>query len=133
MILFPLYAAIVWAVAFAWRRTWGGALAVIAGSAAIVVLMRGLQVLGLGGGGFLLLLIAESVVVGVIGLAIVLAPRRPEYPHCFRCGHDLRGLDALVLRCPECGTPRQDTAEGRVGKPAARVDYERAAEEAGVA
>ncbi|MBA4039067.1 MAG: hypothetical protein C0468_01830 [Planctomyces sp.] len=133
MILFPLYAAIVWAVAFAWRRTWAGALAVIAGSVAIVVLTRALQVLGLGGGGFLLLLIAESVVVGGIGLAIVLSPRRPDFPHCHRCGHDLRGLDGAVLRCPECGTPRQDTPEGRVGKPAVRVDFERAAEEAGVA
>ena len=43
------------------------------------------------------------------------ATRAHGHDVCARCGYWLKGLDADIENCPECGTPRQPTPEEGAG------------------
>lgn len=110
MLLFPIYAAMVWYACYRWRRRFLGWAAYGAGVAGILLLLvADIRLMRLvfnqtPAPSFLLLLGAEAVMVAVIGLLVVTAPReRPVVP-CRACGYELDGLDDPNPRCPECGT-----------------------------
>ena len=109
MILFPVYAVLVWALAWRWRRSWLGYAAVLMG-------LLGVGLLGLihrftelvfpsmvQGPLFPLLLVTEAVMVLVVGTFIVCLPRHRIDRPCRRCHYELSGLEDENPTCPECG------------------------------
>jgi len=44
------------------------------------------------------------------------AMRDVGYDICIECGYELRGLDASITRCPECGGERQRTPRTAAGR-----------------
>lgn len=110
MLIFPIYALLVWYVCFRWRRSWIAFLAALAGAFAVVTLalmdarlrvwfnlprtaFSNLQIL----------LWIEAIAVGVVGLFIACLPRGYSRRPCRRCGYDLSGLEDANPTCPECG------------------------------
>jgi hypothetical protein len=109
VILFPIYAVLVWALAWRWRRSWLGYVAVLMG-------LLGVGLLGLlyrfsvmvypaylEGPIFPLLLATEAVTVLVVGTFIVCLPRHRVDRPCRRCRYELSGLEEENPTCPECG------------------------------
>jgi hypothetical protein len=111
VLLLAIYAMLVWALCFRFRRRLAGFVAWVAGvvaAATIAVLDRKVRVwLGDPDDAFSsmqMVLWAEVAIVSVMGLFIWAMPRRPapEFP-CKRCGYDLAGLETSAPTCPECG------------------------------
>ena len=128
MILFAVYAVVVWWMAMRHRRTLAGF--AIAALCALPVLLaaRYAPVLGVIGSGsaaprtpgrgmegLQILLFAEAVVVAGVALFIACLPRPPSGRHCGYCWYDLSGLDTDTDVCPECGTPRAGYARPGAG------------------
>jgi len=117
LILFAVYAVVVWAFAFRWRRELRGFAAVIVGSLAAAgmgMLIPSIQrwlfqvdpnLIG-AADPLKILLLAESALVLAGGLLIVVLPKPPAFPHCAYCHYDLRGHEPGQNVCPECGNSR---------------------------
>lgn len=110
VILFAVYALVVWYLALRFRRRVGGFVIVALGGMAAAYLGRVLpKVLPSwlidpeGYPGIQWLFWAEAGVVWGVGLFIACLPRPLTYPHCPYCRYDLRGLEGEVTTCPECG------------------------------
>ncbi len=134
MILFAVYAVVVWWMAMRHRRTLVGF--AIAALCALPMLLAAqyvpaLATFGITTGtvpatpgrgleGLQILLWAEAAVVASVSLFIVCLPRPPRGRHCRYCWYDLTGLDAEADLCPECGTPR-DGYTSRAPSPDAKA------------
>jgi ribosomal protein L37E len=111
VVLFPVYAALVWYGCFRWRRRFQGMIWLAAGMLGLAFLAW-LDVVGtrwlLGrfpGPLFIMLLAAEAGIVGPVGLYVwSLRRERVDIP-CRRCGYELKGLEVSDPTCPECGLP----------------------------
>jgi ribosomal protein S27AE len=111
MLLFPIYAMLVWFACYRYRRTFAGFCAVAAGTAGVITiallerrvrLWLDIDANPLTNLQFLLWI--EAGTVGLLGLVCVMAPQhRAEVP-CRRCGYELEGLEHENPTCPECGT-----------------------------
>ncbi len=111
LILFPIYALLVWYACLRWRRQLMGVAALLLGLALIGLLARldiaVRQALHLPDNGplFRFMLYAEAVIVALVGgLLVFLPPRKLAKVPCRRCGYELHGLDEANPTCPECGT-----------------------------
>ncbi|MFN0010910.1 MAG: hypothetical protein ACKVS8_04615 [Phycisphaerales bacterium] len=127
MILFAIYAVVVWWMAMRHRRTPMGF--AIAALCALPMLLAAryvpaLATFGVSTGtvpttpgrgleGMQILLWAEAAVVAGVSLFIVCLPRPPRGRHCHYCWYDLSGLDTDTDLCPECGTPRRGYGQQR--------------------
>jgi len=109
VVLFPLYAMLVWALTWRTRRTWLASVTVLAG-------VLGVCILGLlhrftelvfpvhvSGPIFPLLLATEAAIILVVGTFIAVLPRHRIDRPCRRCRYELVGLDDPNPTCPECG------------------------------
>lgn len=112
MLLFPLYAAIVWYGCYRFRRQFLGYAAFAAGVLGIVLLLwldirltRWLLNQH-PAPGLLMMLSAEGCIVFLIGGYLVMTPRERAAMPCRRCAYELAGLDDHDPRCPECGLER---------------------------
>lgn len=110
MLLFPIYAALVWYFAFRWRRNWRGFIAVALGVLAVYMLTslipseRERRIAGFGVPPEMhWLLYLEMLAVGLGGFIIACMPRGSREMDCAKCGYNLEGLDPVDLHCPECG------------------------------
>ncbi|MGD9688182.1 MAG: hypothetical protein AB7K52_05605 [Phycisphaerales bacterium] len=113
MILFAVYAVIVWYLVAKNRRRVSGFAYAIGGAALAAAITWGVGVLmniqsseRIPGRGYQLaplwiLMWAEAIIVGAVGLFIAALPRNPIGRHCSNCWYDTSGLRAPV--CPECG------------------------------
>lgn len=106
--LFSLYTAVIWAMAFAWRRSWRGVAAVLGGVLGLYLIRLGLNSLP-GTEGRVPMPMIEILIwpfmalILVSGLYIVsLGKSQPDF-HCRRCGYDMRPAGPGKT-CPECGT-----------------------------
>ncbi|MBL8964945.1 MAG: hypothetical protein KF787_00985 [Phycisphaeraceae bacterium] len=115
MMIFVLYAAIVWYAAARWRRTWWAFSAVTAGLLLIIgfILAQGWisQAIGFRLVGVMVngLLYPFAALLGLVGYYIAVIPRPPgegaQHP-CEHCGYDLVGMEETDRGvCPECGKP----------------------------
>ncbi len=109
MVIFPMYAVLVWSFTWRWRRSWPAFAALLLGvlGVALVAVLHECSRLvfpvALHGPLFPLLLAVEGIAITVVGLFICTLPRdRAELP-CRRCRYELRGLDDANPTCPECG------------------------------
>lgn len=109
MILFPVYAVLVWAMAWRWRRSWLGYAAVLMGllGTGLLGLLFRFSVMvfptDLEGPLFPLLLATEAATVLVVGAFIVCLPRHRVDRPCRGCHYELSGLEDENPTCPECG------------------------------
>lgn len=110
MFAFVIYAVAVWYAAARWRRRWESFAWIGAGFAGLVLVAYFHWRLNIWTHGNIylpvlrVLLYPYTALVVVIGLFIALLPRRViPWAHCPGCLYDLRGLDAPVESCPECG------------------------------
>jgi hypothetical protein len=109
MLLFPLYAALVWYGCYRWRRRFVGFAIYAAGVLALVMLayldVRLMRWMfnSPPSPSLLLLLCAEAGMVALVGALVVCSPRERAAKPCRACGYELEGLDDANPRCPECG------------------------------
>lgn len=137
MIVFAIYALLVWWLAARWRRTWTGVTAVVAGTglAALTAWLVPTTILPVD---MRLLVFAEAGAILAVGAFILALPVRRRETACVKCagalvpgpgtggakwpicaacgiqhgecewcGHSLNGLPIGELVCPECGTHRE--------------------------
>ncbi|MBC7770881.1 MAG: hypothetical protein H7210_00165 [Pyrinomonadaceae bacterium] len=128
MLLFPLYAGIMWLLAAKWRREWKGFAVVLGGTLFMLFIEYTLYKLGalnigsIDPGGALGLLVPFTVFVSAVGLFIACQPRSaPSEVHCKTCFYDLTGLDPVELTCPECGGAWRGRGSGYAVSDEARV------------
>lgn len=124
MMIFVLYAAVVWYAAARWRRTWWS-FAVVTGGLLVIIgfilaqdwisLAIGFRLVGVMVNG---LLYPFAVLLGLVGYYIALIPRPPgegaSVP-CEHCGYDLVGMENPAGVCPECGQPLAARTVRRLG------------------
>lgn len=115
MILFAIYAVIVWYLALRFRRRWQAFAIVPVASVSVYLLVPLMRHVNVADIGLYILLGAEAVVILIVGLFIAVLPRPPAHPHCHYCKYDMRGLHGLSpeQRCPECGMPTDGYASVR--------------------
>src|ERR1051325_12209144 len=110
MILFPIYAVVIWYLCFRWRRTWIGWAALVLGLAGVGLISWMHMVFNTAVFSdsvnpmlFQILLVAEAGLVLVMGgFSVTLPVEVAELP-CRRCRYDLAGLEEENPTCPECG------------------------------
>lgn len=123
MLLFPLYAVVIWLLAAKWRRTWKGFAAVLIGTAILLVIEYTLYRIG----SLPLTMVQPKQALGllvpftvlVFGMGLFIACQRPPAPspiHCAMCHYDLTGLNPVGLKCPECGATWRGVGSGYVSK-----------------
>lgn len=115
MILFAVYAVIIWYLALRFRRRWQAFAIVPIASISVYVLVPLMRHVNVADIGLYILLGAEAVVILIVGLFIAILPRPPAHPHCHYCKYDMRGLQGRGpdQRCPECGMPSDGYASVR--------------------
>ena len=127
MIVFVIYAVVVWFLVLRHRRRLAGFFIALAGTLLAVLLVLGMRhydasIAELPGSAgrstrpLQILVWGESGIVLGVGLFIACLPRPPRGRHCRYCWYDMRGLDEDEQICPECGTPHDGYAR-RPGPP----------------
>lgn len=126
MLLFVLYAVLVWYACARWRRRWLGFACALVGAAGVVGVAIFHIHLNRWSGGRIYLPVLQSllypygVLLLVMGLYIACLPRSRPAISCRRCHYDLAGLEEDEPRCPECGLvaadPRKRHARGSRAK-----------------
>lgn len=109
MIVFPLYAVLIWALTWRFRRSWLGYVTVVAGVVGVAIL-AGLHhytelvfPVTVSGPLIPMMLAVEAGFVLVVGVYIASLPlERVERP-CRGCRYELAGLEEANPTCPECG------------------------------
>lgn len=121
MLVFPIYAVLVWAAAMHWRRRWPSFALVTAG---VLVLVLGQRLVFRFGEHLapqyrhlFILLVPYTILMGSMGYFICLLPRRVHETECRGCGYDLAGLNPLGLSCPECGAEWRGRGSAHAPKP----------------
>lgn len=114
MLLFPVYAALVWYGCYRWRRQFLGYASLLVGAGAMLAMMQ-LELLierWLRADNVLLkaLLITEAGFILLVGCVVVRLPRERVQEPCPACNYELAGLEAGHDRCPECGVAREAAA-----------------------
>lgn len=111
MVLFPLYAILVWSFSWRFRRSWIAFAAVAVGVLGVVLVGMLHRLSGVifptlvNARLFSMLLGVEGACILVVGFYIALLPRQRIDLPCRRCGYELSGLDEPNPVCPECGLP----------------------------
>lgn len=104
MYVFVLYAALIWAAAYTYRRKWQAWAVLGLSIPAAMVVTRVMEFL-VGNANFFLrggAMVYEALIL-LVGVVIAVQPRtRPALHACKRCKYDLAGNTSG--RCPECGT-----------------------------
>ncbi len=109
MLIFPLFAVLVWYGCFRYRRSLRGLAALVLGLAGITVLawfditLARLFGSSFGPSLFMLLLIGEGSIIAMVGVFLLAQPRERAQLPCRACGYELLGLELANPRCPECG------------------------------
>jgi RNA polymerase subunit RPABC4/transcription elongation factor Spt4 len=110
MILFPIYAVVIWYLCFRWRRHWIGWACLVLGLAGVGLLGWAHRMLNTAIFAdevnpllFQILLVAEAALVLVMGGFSVTLPVEVADVPCRRCRYDLAGLEVDNPTCPECG------------------------------
>lgn len=109
MIFLPLYAFIVWALAFVWRRRIAGFIVALGSALPVLVITliiaASTEVTTPGAAGSPLFLtfvpLSYGLIVTSIATFIAMQPRVTAKDPCRKCGYDIVGLESGV--CPECG------------------------------
>ncbi len=115
MVLFSIYAVIVWFAAARYRRQWGSFASVAAGTAGLILVALFHIQLSRWTHGRIYLPTLQAVLYPYIGLVAIVGvylsclPRAIPETACRACEYDLRGLSAERVVCPECG--REATAQ----------------------
>lgn len=108
MLLFPIYAVLIWSVTMYWRRRWPAFVAVALSVLSLLMLGRLFMAYEYWfpptAKLFYEMLWPYTFLVGGMGLYIACLPRRVGPNQCKKCHYDLSGLDPRGLTCPECGT-----------------------------
>jgi hypothetical protein len=110
MVVFPIYAVLIWALTWRFRRSWLAYVTVFAGVLGVAVLAalhRFTELVfpvNVSGPFFPLLLLTEAVFVLVVGVYIACLPLHRVDRPCRACGYELAGLEEANPTCPECGT-----------------------------
>ncbi len=107
MLIFPIFAVLIWSLAMQWRRQWPS-FAIV--SAAVVMLLGMLRIFDAWHEHLppMVEVLYEFMwpYIGLtagIGYYICFLPRPPTEMQCKHCRYDLTGLDLRDLKCPECG------------------------------
>jgi hypothetical protein len=114
------YAMIFWYLVVRHRRELAGWLWLATAVAGLVAIMIAHQMLGVWTHGRIyvpvlrMLLVAYTLLVGVVGLYLVCLPKGYRSPLCTQCGYDVRGLEEWDP-CPECGRIRSEGDPRRRG------------------
>jgi hypothetical protein len=113
MMIFVIYAAIVWWLAAKWRRTWRSFVVVTVGVLFILAIAKGHDRLAVFTGfrfvGVMVnaLLYPYVILLGLMGYYIAVIPRpvgEGAHKPCRHCGYDLVGAEEFASTlCPECG------------------------------
>ena len=116
MLIFPIFATIIWALAMYWRRRWPS-FAIVTGALFILMIVVRLfsasrDMLPAYSPIFYELMWPYIVLTGAIGYYICVLPRPPTELQCGKCRYDLSGLDLKGLNCPECGQPWRGKGSG---------------------
>lgn len=122
VLIFPIFATLIWSLAMYWRRKWPS-FAIV--TAAVIFLLVLIRLLNSADGSvqknwrlFLELMWPYLGLTGGVGYYICCLPRRPAGPlHCRKCGYHLVGLPLSGLNCPECGTQWRGQGSGLEEKP----------------
>jgi hypothetical protein len=124
VVLFSIYAVIVWFAAARYRRQWRAFASIAAGVAGLVVIALFHAQLARWSQGRIYLPVLQAmlypyiVLVALVGLYLSVLPRCVPATACGTCAYDLRGLGEhdlqglAALVCPECGrhAPRAQAA-----------------------
>lgn len=121
MLIFPIFAVIVWALTMRWRRRWPAFVIVTVAVGTLLLLTRLLVA-------YEYLLPRETRLVhellwpyigllALVGYYIACLPRRPGEHACPTCHYDLRGLNPRGLSCPECGAEWRGPGSGHEPPP----------------
>ena len=108
MLIFPIFATLVWALAMHWRRQWQSFAAVTGSILFLYLIFRLLYVWQehlppLSALAYGELLWPYIGLTGAIGYYICFLPRPPTETQCRKCRYELSGLNPKGLNCPECG------------------------------
>ncbi len=115
MVLFSIYAVIVWFAAARYRRQWRAFASIAAGVAGLIVVALFHAQLARWSQGRIYLPVLQAmlypyiVLVALVGLYLSVLPRCIPATACGACEYDLRGLGEhdlqglAALICPECG------------------------------
>ncbi len=106
MIIFSIYALLIWWGAYTGRRTWRGFSVAIAGAVVVLPAIDPLvylawMMMGERPNWLFIFFYAYSAVIALAGVFLATMPRADANRPCHKCGYDLHGIDAGV--CPECG------------------------------
>lgn len=125
VVLFSIYAVVVWFAAARYRRRWGSVAAVGAGVAGLVlVAMFHIQLARWTNGRIFLpalqlMLYPYTALVALVGAYLSCLPRIIPPTACASCEYDLRGLQRR--ECPECGREMPEVQRSLVaGLPTAK-------------
>lgn len=116
MIVFTLYALLVWAAAFHGRRTWRGYAVALGGAAVVLPAIDPLVyvvwwALGERPTWLFPFFYGYAGVIALAGVMLASVARRDEKHPCASCGYELAGISAGL--CPECGQAIRPTSAGR--------------------
>ncbi len=109
MVLFSIYAVIVWFAAARYRRQWGSFASVAAGLAGLILIALLHIQLSRWTNGRIFLPVLQAMLypyiglVALVGLYLSCLPRAMAATACRACEYDLTGLAADRVVCPECG------------------------------
>ncbi len=122
MMIFVVYAAIVWYAACRWRRRWPSFAAVTLGLFGMYAILQtyslisewtGIRIVG---SMVRALLYPFTALLGLVGYYVACLPRSPgegSLVPCTACGYDLVGMEEIErLICPECGSPHASDLHG---------------------
>ncbi len=126
VLIFPIFACVVWGLAMHWRRQWPAFLVVtvsVVGMVLIAMLMRAWwdkmpDAARIFTG---VILWPYVLLTGAVGYYIALLPRPPQPHECTKCRYDLSALPAAGLQCPECGTPYRGRGSSKDAEPVALI------------
>jgi len=108
VLIFPIFASLVWSLAMVWRRRWPSFAIVTAALVLLVGMMRMIDTWNEHLPS-MVKIVYELMwpyigLTGAVGYYICLLPRPfTGVLTCRGCGYDLAGLDPKGLHCPECG------------------------------
>jgi hypothetical protein len=116
VLIFPIFATLVWALAMYWRRRWPSFAIVTGAMIALLIVVRIFaawrDALPVYSPIFYELMWPYIILTGALGYYICCLPRPPTGLQCGKCRYDLSGLNLKDLTCPECGEPWRGQGSG---------------------